>query len=90
MAIRTILAFTKFKATAPNGETYNVDLSLEPFGGFAYGNGNGVALNRHAGNGVEWFDARYDSRFANAETFNKYALEFVKEQFRNDFEIERL
>ena len=88
--INNVLASAKFKASAPNGETYNVDLTLEPFGGFQYGNGHVVALNRHAGTGVEWFDARYDARFVNADTFNEYALEFVKEHFRDDFTIERV
>ena len=86
----TILATANFVATAPNGEKYNVTLTLEPFGGFAYGNGHGVALNRHAGSGVEWFDARYDPRFINESTFDEYALEFVAEHFREDFIIERV
>ena len=85
-----ILATAKFVATAPDGETYNVTLTLEPFGGFSYGNGHGLALNRHAGTGVEWFDARYDPRFNDVVSFNKYATDFVKDHFREDFKIERV
>ena len=85
-----VLAKAKFRVSAPNGETYTVDVTLEPYGGFQYGNGHGVALDRHAGCGVEWFDARYDPRFDSVDTFNTNVIEFVQQQFRDDFTIERI
>ena len=71
-----------------NGEkiTNEYRLVMEESGAFHYGNGHCVTLFK--GNDiVESWDARYDKRFYDEETFYKYAEEFVKDFFRKDAEI---
>ena len=36
------------------------------------------------------FDARYDKRFNTVDTFNKHVEEFVRDQIREDFTLERV
>lgn len=89
---REVLARAEFSATSGQ-EKYTATLELVPSGCSPYGNEHAVILKQYkdgseiSGTG---FDARYDKRFNTPETFNKYAGDFVKEQFRDDFTIERI
>lgn len=77
-----VLASKKFTAKG-NGEIYNITLSLIPSGCNPYGNKHAL-LYEVEGCQTQCFDARYDKRFNTAETFNKYAYEFVRDQIRED------
>ena len=77
MATKTDVIATK-KYIAKNGnEVYRYTLHLVPYGGFNYGNGKALVLNRGAGSD-QCFDARYDKRFNSVESFEKNAYEFVR------------
>lgn len=86
-----ILAKAEFVARSADGkERYNLTLTLEPHGGFDYGNGHIIALDRHDGSWIHSWDARYDSRFNDEKSFYENALEFVKGECREDLIIERV
>lgn len=89
---REVLAKAEFSATSGQ-EKYTATLELVPSGCFPYGNKHALIFKRYM-DGLEiggtCFDVRYDQRFNTAETFNKYALDVVKAQFRDDFTIERI
>ena len=78
----------KYKVTTEDGEVINTTLELVNNGGFDYGNGHSLILTQEGIN-KNIFDARYDRRFDNEESFRKYALEFVKENVRDTCKIEK-
>ena len=84
-----VLASKEFIAKRGD-EAYRVTLHLVPHGGFDYGNGHALILNRHSGDWDHCFDARYDKRFATVESFNKFAYEFVRDQTADDFTLEEV
>lgn len=87
-----IIARAFFTADNGKGEIYRIELQLVPHGGFDYGNGNALIYKvQDAVGGKKFmdrgFDARYDSRFNNAESFRKHAYEFVRDQIRDEFTV---
>ena len=72
------------------GEEYHYTLHLVPHGGFDYGNGHALVLDRHAYTGEECFDARYDPRFANADSFNENAYDFIRNIVDPTFTVEEV
>ena len=84
-----VLASKRFMARSGE-EVYEITLDLVPSGASDYGNRHALLLNFHDGSGVRFFDARYDKRFSTVESFSKYALEFVKDQLREDFTVEQV
>lgn len=84
-----IIARAFFVADNGKGEVYHMELQLVPHGGFDYGNRHSVVLKRGDGSWDECFDARYDRRFDSAESFDKYAYEFVRDQVSNAFAVTR-
>ena len=89
-----VLATAKFVATSGD-EKYNITVELVPHGGFDYGNRHALTYNVQDVNSgrhfmEQGFDARYDSRFNTVDTFNKHVEEFVRDQIRDDFILERV
>lgn len=89
-----VLATAQFVATSGD-EVYNIKVELVPHGGFDYGNRHALTYNvQDAKTGKHFmeqgFDARYDSRFNTVDTFNKHVEEFVRDQIRPDFTLERV
>ena len=79
----------KFNVTTEDGEIINTTLELVNSGGFDYGNGHSLILTQEGIN-KNIYDARYDRRFDNEQSFRKYALEFVKENVRDTCKVEKL
>ena len=88
-----VLAEARFSAKS-NDELYFITLTLEPSGCFDYGNRHALGYEVFDPNGKcvyeTGFDARYDSRFNTVDSFNKYAVEFVKDLIREEFEVRRI
>ncbi|MCR5566015.1 MAG: hypothetical protein K6F61_04125 [Clostridiales bacterium] len=81
---------TKTYVVKRGDEEYHYTLHLVPHGGFEYGNGHALILNRHDGSWEDCFDARYDNRFATVDSFNKFAYEFIREQTSDEFTVEEV
>ena len=88
--MRNDILATKTYVARRGDEEYHITLHLVPHGGFDYGNGHALILNRHDGSWEHGFDARYDKRFSTVESFNKYAYEFVRDQTADDFTLEEV
>ena len=88
-----VLAEARFTATSKD-EQYNIVLTLIPSGCSDYGNRHALGYEVYEPNGKcvteQGFDARYDRRFNTVDSFNKYAMEFVRDQIRDEFAIERV
>ena len=89
-----VLASAVFTAKSGN-EVYTITVELVPHGGFDYGNCHSLTYNMQDANTgrrfmEQVFDARYDSRFNTVDSFNKYVAEFVRDQIRDDFTLERV
>ena len=81
---------TKNYVVKRDGEEYEYTLHLVPHGGFDYGNGHALILNRHDGSWEECYDARYDKRFSSVDGFNRYAYEFIRDNVSTEFTVEEV
>ena len=89
---RNVLATARFSAVSGDKQ-YTIVLELVPSGCFAYGNEHAVIYEVYDGDTLvsdSCFDARYDHRFDSEETFNINALDFVKDQVRDHFTVEKM
>lgn len=89
-----VLASAVFTAKSGD-EVYTITVELVPHGGFDYGNRHALTYNvQDANTGKRFmeqgFDARYDKRFNTVDSFNKHVAEFVRDQIREDFSLERV
>lgn len=80
----------EFKIKENGKEIDRMTLELIKSGGFDYGNQHSLVLTSEKYKTENLFDARYDSRFDNEETFHKYSYEFVRDYIRKDFEVEKI
>lgn len=71
-------------------EIDRMTLELIKSGGFDYGNQNAIVLSSKKYKTKNLFDARYDNRFDNEETFHKHSYEFVRDYVRKDLEVEKV
>lgn len=79
----------RYKVTTEDGKVIDMTLELTDHGGFDYGNGHSLILTE-VGINESIFDARYDKRFDNEESFRKNALKFVREHVRSTCKVERI
>ena len=88
-----VLATAKFTATSKD-EKYTIVLTLERSHCFDYRNRHALGYDVYDENDKhimeQGFDARYDHRFNTVDSFNKYAIEFVRDQLRPDLVVERV
>lgn len=80
----------EFFVAKDGDEVYNIELQLVPHGGFDYGNGHSVVLKWNDDGIDQCFDARYDKRFWDEESFHKYSYEFVRSEVASRFSLERV
>ena len=79
----------KFIITTEDGKTINMTLELLKSGSFDYGNGHSLLLKECDLN-EQLFDARYDKRFNDEDSFRKHSLEFIREHVRSTCKVERV